>query len=306
MLAACSGGDRKFDNNKADAGSTGGSAGSGASGGTGGGSAGSSGSSGSAGSGGNAGASGSGGTAGASGSAGSGGTAGASGSGGTGGSSCTTSDPDCECVGNVVKAKDADGDGQGSIDCTEAPGTDCDDNNKNFQQNACGGCASLAGAPNAACLQCGKWACNGKDAVKCSAPVPAPTKCGASNSTIEVCTNGNWTLQTNCTGSTSKCLNSKCVQCLPGTFKCGTYSQDTIIYACETNGSWASSWFQSCFKAQGKFCNATTGTCTSLLLPRDHTFELKAPLVPGAETLPAEGHQRTRDVLDLATGFKFA
>ncbi len=292
VLGACSSSDREFDNKNTDAGSSGGTAGSGATGGA---------------------AAGSGGTAGSGGSAGSttggaGGVAGSAtgGAGGAGGAACTTSDPDCECVGGKVQAKDADGDGQGSIDCAEAPGTDCDDNDKNYQVNACGGCAKLAGVPNQLCGQCGTWACDGKEKLKCSVAGPALKRCNSA--TIELCVNGNWVPQSQCTGTTPACLVDKCVQCTPGAFKCSAYGTqgDTVGFKCLTSGSWESSWSVSCLKSKGVTCNVATKSCTSLLLPQDHSFEILDPSIKRLEDRLGEGLRPTRDVLDLASGFEFA
>jgi hypothetical protein len=235
---------------------------------------------------------------------GAGGLAGSSGSPDAG--DCSTSDPDCECVDGVVVAVDKDGDGSGSRFCEEAPGEDCDDDDEFYQHNACGGCTELPYALGAVCLQCGIYACNGEDALQCVAPEPAPRRC-LNASTPEQCVNGYWVMQTQCSGVTPVCVNQgDCGECVPGTYKCDSVFNDTVVVACEANGFWQSSWLFSCYASSGQTCDATTGTCKygMMPLPRDATFEVPPALERFFDPSADEGRP-TRDVLDLASGFRF-
>ncbi|HTV19810.1 MAG TPA: hypothetical protein VMG12_14090 [Polyangiaceae bacterium] len=82
---------------------------------------------------------------------------------------------DCECVEGFIRAKDADGDGDGSRACSVAPGTDCDDNDAAVTHNSCGGCTELPNVIGEDCLECGTYACDGPDAVACAAK-PGPVE----------------------------------------------------------------------------------------------------------------------------------
>ncbi len=235
--------------------------------------------------------------------------------GGTGGGNpCGTVDPNCECAGTRIVGRDADGDGARSRACLATPGTDCDDNDDTFQQNACGGCGrTLAGTPGQACGQCGAWACSGQEAVVCNPPSPAPLRC--SGTTRQLCSaGGNWANHaTQCSGSSPACLNGNCVQCSPGTYQCIDFGNgDTGVVPCLTNGTWYSSWTVSCFGASGwacsstvgRCCNSTTGACTGMLIPRDRDLVIPEAPAQAPSAAPSEYAELipTADVLSLALG----
>lgn len=238
-----------------------------------------------------------------------GGTSGASGADGGGGGSppeCMTDDPDCECVGGVVVARDRDTDGQGAIACEENPGTDCDDLDQGFTRNACGGCTeNLGGTVGATCNQCGTLSCSGMEALVCSTPNPVPRRC-LNATTPQVCVATNWESQATCSGATPRCLDGACVECTPGTFRCDNVAgtDDQIIVRCLANGFWESSWLASCYGSSSEVCNANTGTCVlGMLHPRDASFEV----IPALGLDPEEYRRGvpTDEVLDRATGFRF-
>jgi hypothetical protein len=213
---------------------------------------------------------------------------------------CHTVDPDCECVNEVVVARDTDMDGHGSRLCEESPGDDCDDGDPNFVFNECGGCnKNLGGKVGDPCLQCGAFACMGDSALQCVTPTPAPKQCSGTK-VIQVCQNGMWVNQTTCTGALPACLNAKCVECKPGTHKCGTVVGTPVSISCLSTGSWESSW-TSC--GSSSTCSSSTGMCVELFHPRDLDFNVPR-LLRDELGAPPPG-MRTRDVLDLAVGIAF-
>ncbi|HEU4580582.1 MAG TPA: hypothetical protein VFS67_20135 [Polyangiaceae bacterium] len=79
----------------------------------------------------------------------------------------------CACVDGFIQAVDTDGDGDGTRACTVAPGLDCDDSDPAVTHNACGGCGVLPNAIGEDCGDCGVYACDGPEGVKCvSKPGP--------------------------------------------------------------------------------------------------------------------------------------
>jgi hypothetical protein len=233
---------------------------------------------------------------------GSGGMPGGGGDAGAGGETeCSTTDPNCECVGGDVVAIDGDGDGHGTIDCAPAPGDDCDDDDYTFQHNECGGCeVNIGGTVGAGCDECGVLACDGTDAVECVVPEPVPRQCG-NPTTPEECIDGFWVAQAACAGSTLACYEGNCYQCVPGTYRCEPFSADEIIYRCDATGSWES--FGSCFASFGETCDAQTGTCTTMLHPRDASFEVAPAL--GIDVNAVRDGRPTDEVLELAVGTRF-
>lgn len=242
---------------------------------------------------------------------------GAGGSGGAGGATvsvtvgpggaapCETTDPDCECVGGQVVARDADGDLQGSKLCEAAAGADCDDSDAAFVKNECGGCVqAIGGKVGDACAVCGVLQCQGDSALECAAPTPAPRQCA--NNVVQVCTGAAWVTEKTCAGATPYCDVGTCVECVHGAFKCGKYGNDDIVIKCLSNDMWEPSWSLSCKPLQS--CHSSNGTCVGMLFhPRDLDFEVPrllrgAPGLPGAPTAPG---LPTRDVLDQALGFAF-
>lgn len=227
----------------------------------------------------------------------SGSTSSSSGTGGAPG--CTTDDPDCECVNDVLAARDVDKDGHGTRLCEASPGDDCDDGDNTFVVNECGGCnKNLGGMVGDACLACGVLGCMGDFGLQCVTPSPVPKQCNGN--IIETCAQGQWTAETTCSDPLPACLNGKCVECTPGKFKCGTVLNTPVSIPCEPSGSWSSSW-SSCLSSQ--VCSAATGKCVELFHPRDEDFEvprlLRDPMgaqPPGLQTI---------DVLDLAVGIAF-
>jgi len=82
-------------------------------------------------------------------------------------------DSACACVNGFIRAVDLDGDGDWSRACSIAPGLDCDDSDPAVTHNSCGGCAVLPHAVGEDCGDCGVYACDGTEAVKCvSKPGP--------------------------------------------------------------------------------------------------------------------------------------
>ncbi|MCA9629403.1 MAG: hypothetical protein KC766_17130 [Myxococcales bacterium] len=312
LAAACSAETRET--GKEGVGGTAGSGGTGASGGSAGdggtgASGGSAGDGGTAGQGGSAGTTGgsagagavggTGGTSGSGGVGGSGGTAGTGGSAGSGGNPCGTTDPDCECDGTNVVAKDFDGDTHGSKACAANPGDDCDDNDKNFFENACGGCTkNIGGTPGANCNECGVLQCSGLNAVQCVAPNPAPKQCGNAT-TPETCVGGSWVAGAQCTGSKPACYQGECRVCRPGTYKCVPLgSSDTAVVSCDA-GSWAGSYASVCSIESNKVCNASLGKCvTSSNDERDRRFRMPRSL--GVDVDAAGRGIPTQEVLDRA------
>ena len=234
------------------------------------------------------------------------GSAGADGGSGGSPTECSTDDPDCECVGGEVVARDRDTDGQGALACDENPGTDCDDLDQGFTRNACGGCTkNLGGTVGATCNQCGTLSCSGTDALVCSTPNPVPRRC-LNATTPQVCVSTNWESQASCAGANPRCLEGACVECTPGTFRCEDYpnSDDQIIRRCLADGFWESSWLASCYGSSSEVCNANTGTCVlGMLHPRDASFEV----IPALGLDPEEYRRGvpTDEVLERATGFRF-
>jgi hypothetical protein len=233
---------------------------------------------------------------------------GASSSSSSGSVSCDNPDPECECVDGALVARDTDGDGQGSRLCEAAPGTDCDDGDAAFQQNACGGCnKNIGGVVGDPCGECGFFECQGDSAVQCATPTPPPMQC--SGNTVQVCSGAQWVDDKTCSGATPACYMGACKECIPGSFKCGsiTYPNDIIIKCLDT-GSWESSWTASCY--QPSECVEGQNTCAGLFFhPRDVDFDVPSPHVapglPAPPGAPGPGLP-TRDVLDLAVGIAFA
>lgn len=228
-------------------------------------------------------------------------------------------DDDCDCVEGELVAKDLDGDGEGTRLCEAAPGLDCDDGDKDFIQNACGGCTKdLEGQVGDACGGCGTLQCDGDSALACRSPDPQPRRC-AGAAAPELCVDGNWVAQTACTGGTPVCLNGGCVECNPGApanplpglanrqFRCDTtsFAPDEVIYRCSDGGFWESTSFATCYADQSMACNAATGTCVQAGLRhmRDPTFDVVPELIKGTE----EKHlgRPVLDVLDSLLGAHF-
>lgn len=228
------------------------------------------------------------------------GAGGAGGSGSGGAKPCETSDPDCECVGDQVVARDVDQDKEGTRLCEAAPGLDCNDGDGMFIQNECGGCnKDLGGKVGDPCQACGVFQCQGDSALQCAAPEPAPRRC--MDSTTQVCAGGQWTNDVACGGALPACLNGACVACAPGTFRCDKVAGTDVVVKCLETGSWESSW-TSCSSTQ--VCSAASGTCAGLFHPRDMDFNVP-PLLRGAPGAPAAPGLPTQDVLDLAVGIAF-
>ncbi|WP_437507773.1 hypothetical protein [Sorangium sp. So ce1099] len=222
-----------------------------------------------------------------------------------GGVSCETRDPDCECAGGKVVARDVDDDGEGTRLCEAAAGRDCDDGDGAFVVNECGGCnKSLGGKVGDPCGSCGVFQCLGDSALRCAAPEPPPRQCAGN--TLQVCADGQWTTEIMCDGALPACFNGACTQCRPGTFKCGSVQGTPVVIKCLETGSWESSW-TSCSSDQT--CNAESGTCVGMFHPRDIDFDVPLdvpPLLRDAPGTPAAPGLPTRDVLDLAVGIAFA
>jgi hypothetical protein len=77
-------------------------------------------------------------------------------------------DAACACVDGFIRAVDADGDGDGTRECSVAPGLDCDDGDNAVTHNSCGGCTALPNAVGEDCLDCGSYACGGPDTLVCA------------------------------------------------------------------------------------------------------------------------------------------
>jgi hypothetical protein len=81
----------------------------------------------------------------------------------------------CACVDGFIKAVDADHDGDGSRQCSVAPGQDCDDGDPTVTHNSCGGCSALPHAVGEDCLDCGTYVCDGPEALACASK-PGPVE----------------------------------------------------------------------------------------------------------------------------------
>jgi hypothetical protein len=249
------------------------------------------------------------------------GGAGASAGGASGGAPpCgDNSDPDCRCVEGSLVAKDIDGDGEGTRLCEAAPGLDCDDGDDAFVKNDCGGCIKdLGGSLDDACGQCGVLKCQGDSALVCRSPSPQPQRCTDAN-TPQLCVDGNWVVQSDCTGGTPVCLNGSCVQCNPGApintlvgqeareYRCDTtsYAPDDVVYRCSDGGAWETSWILSCYASSAEACDATTGSCVTAGIPhpRDTSFEVVPALLKGV--YEKQMGRPVLEVFDSLLGSKF-
>lgn len=243
-----------------------------------------------------------------------GGDGGAAGSGGNDVGDCETEDPHCVCLDGEVVARDEDEDGAGTSLCAEAPGEDCDDTNANFIRDACGGCdAAFAGLVEGdTCgsgasddVNCGVVTCDG-DTISCETPSPVLRRC-ADATTRELCQGTQWVTQPECDSSASICHDGRCVECIPGTYRCGTvvYGHSNSLSAdvatlCGPTGSWES-LHTSCSSSQ--VCTVNSG-CVGLLHPRDADFEV-VPLLAPPSGLDGGTGRPVGDVLDLAVGIAF-
>jgi hypothetical protein len=81
----------------------------------------------------------------------------------------------CACVDGFIKAIDADADGEGSRQCSVAPGLDCDDGDRSVTHNSCGGCSALPNTLGEDCLDCGAYVCDGPEALACASK-PGPVE----------------------------------------------------------------------------------------------------------------------------------
>lgn len=229
------------------------------------------------------------------------------------------SDPDCRCVEGSLLAKDVDEDGEGTRLCEAAPGLDCDDGDEDFIKNECGGCIKdLGGVLGDACGQCGELKCQGDSALVCRSPSPQPQRCTDAN-TPQLCIDGTWVVQSDCSGGAAVCLNGSCVQCNPGApantlagqeareYRCDTtsYAPDDLVFRCSDGGYWESSWIASCYASSAESCNAATGSCVTMGIPhpRDRNFEVVPALLKGIED---KGMGRpVIDVFDSLLGSNF-
>ena len=84
------------------------------------------------------------------------------------GSSDAGNNEACACVDGFIQAVDADGDGEGTRECSVAPGRDCNDSDRGVTHNGCGGCIALSNAVGEDCLDCGAYVCDGPNAVTCA------------------------------------------------------------------------------------------------------------------------------------------
>lgn len=249
---------------------------------------------------------------------------GATASGGTGSGGAPpacgdNSDPDCRCIDGELFAKDVDGDGEGTRFCEAAPGGDCDDGDDEFIKNECGGCIKdLGGSVGDDCGDCGTLKCQGDSALVCGSPSPQPKRCTDIN-TPQACVNGNWVVQSDCSGGTPVCLNGGCVQCNPGApintlpglaarqFMCDTtsYAPDDLVYRCSDGGYWESSWLLSCYASSLQACDAATGSCVTAGIRhlRDKSFEVEPALLKGVRE--RQLGRPVLDVFDSLLGSKF-
>jgi hypothetical protein len=142
---------------------------------------------------------------------------------------------------------DTCGSGCGKLACSGPEALTCMDTGR----NECGGCRPLTGRKDAACGEggCGRMVCRGSDALECSGPPPnvcggcsaLPTPPGATCGTcgkIE-CDgkDGVRCVETVCGGNRPICLRATCVECTPGTRRCGP----TGVQTCDGNGSFTGS-----------------------------------------------------------------
>ncbi len=225
-------------------------------------------------------------------------------------------DDDCDCVEGELVAKDLDGDGEGTRLCEAAPGLDCDDGDKDFIQNACGGCTKdLEGQVGDPCGECGVLKCQGDSALVCRSPDPQPRRCSDTN-TPERCIDGNWVVQADCSGSKPVCLNGACAQCDPGPpfntlpglsstreYKCENVNSDSVLYGCTDEGNWE--WRTSCYASSLEVCNAASKGCVTAGLrhPRDKTFDVAPEML--RDVNEKQWGRPVVDVLDSLLGSQF-
>ncbi len=83
------------------------------------------------------------------------------------------------------------------------------------------------------------------------------TRCNSAGNAVEVCTNGEWTVENYCSDPTPFCHNSACVTCMPNTQFCIGDS----VHQCNAEGT-ASTLVTTCDVQNGEVCAG--GGCTSL------------------------------------------
>jgi hypothetical protein len=207
----------------------------------------------------------------------------------------------CACVDGFIKAVDADGDGDGTRACSTAPGQDCDDSDPSVTHNSCGGCTVLSNAIGDDCGDCGTYACDGTDAVKCvSKPGPvedpdcrclsglivakdtdgdgAGTKLCEQNPGID-CNDGNGSFITDecggCDESPPGALGASCNQC--GVYTCngtaivcgpnpsagGHCTDNKNRQTCNSNGFWGNDALCAnvCYQGNCELCTPGTFLC---------------------------------------------
>ena len=82
-------------------------------------------------------------------------------------------------------------------------------------------------------------------------------RCDASGTSVEICSNGSWVVQTFCTDSTPYCHAGACVACLPN----GQYCEGNQVFQCNAQGT-GGSLVTTCDENAGETCVA--GSCVSL------------------------------------------
>jgi hypothetical protein len=151
------------------------------------------------------------------------------------------------CTPLAGRPGDTCGSGCGNLACSGTEALVCMDPGK----NSCGGCKPLTGMKDAVCGDggCGRMRCRGTDALECSGP--APNACGgcsplpqAPGATCGTCgkiecegKEGVRCVETVCGGTRPICLRATCVECTPGTKRCGPLGVQT----CDSNGTFTNS-----------------------------------------------------------------
>jgi len=101
----------------------------------------------------------------------------------------------------------------------------------NCSQNLCTGCSVLANKPGDSCAGCGKYTCDGSEAVTCQSTCGGTKPvCDSGTNTCVTCTQDN-----DCkTTSLPVCLANTCVACRSPAASC----QGTTPRKCNTSGGW--------------------------------------------------------------------
>lgn len=83
------------------------------------------------------------------------------------------------------------------------------------------------------------------------------TRCDSSSTVVEICQEGDWQVDTYCSGTTPVCYDGQCVLCTPDSRYCDAHQ----VFLCSSDGT-ESQLVQACDTAAGEICSA--GNCLTL------------------------------------------